>query len=168
MFLLCNRWHFCFSRPATGNGICQYDEVNELALAFHSLGRDEIHARSHIGSFRQMLWEYRYRHPNNTATANKTVVNKHYGRLMYLRRKARADEIIAEFNRHMPTFDQVKEYCGERKWPDARTLMPIIKHELGCGGRSPARRFVATREIEPLEELKFTYGDATSNQLFSE
>jgi hypothetical protein len=121
----------------TGNGIYEFDEVNELALAFQHLFNDEIHARSNIVSRMHMLWEYRQRNSNLTPSATeKKAVNKHYGRLMYLRRKARAEEIISKFKMHKPTFGEVQQYCTEREWRDANILMPIIKNSW----RQPLKR----------------------------
>jgi hypothetical protein len=117
---------FCFSRTVTGDGI-YHDEVNWLTLAFHHLGRDEIHARSNPVSHNHMLWAYRHRNrQKNMSAADKKAIYKHNWRLLHLRRKALADEIIAKLNsKHLPTFDQVNEYCTEREWRDANTLKEL-------------------------------------------
>jgi hypothetical protein len=117
--------HFCFSRTA----IYQFDEANELTLSLNHLFNDEIHARSHIVSRSLMLWEYRQQNSHLTpSAADKKVVNKRHARLVYLRGKARAEEIISKFKLRKPTREQVNEYCTEKEWRDANTLMQIINH----------------------------------------
>jgi hypothetical protein len=115
--------HFCFSRTVTGD-----------AALLHGLFDDfVIHAKSDFISRKLMLLEYCHRNPHSRRAENKKAVNKHYDRLVYLRRKARAEEIISKFKMHQPTFEEVQQYCTERNWRDANTLIHIVNNSWRYG-----------------------------------